>query len=68
MYISNDILQKWRGHLRGHLIVQTFAAHLTATKGALTILDSDNAPSAPIGALALACASVSVVHCSREIV
>ena len=45
-----------------------FAAHLAATEGAMAILDSNNAPRLPIGALGLACASVSVVYCPREIV
>ena len=65
------LLQKWRGPFRGDFIVQTFAAHLTAAEGAKKIPglhDPDIAIPVPIGALGLACASVSVIHCPREIV
>ena len=65
-YATDGILQKRRGHLRGHLVVQTFAAHLAATEGAMAILDSNNASRLPIRALGLACASVNVVYCNRE--
>ncbi|KAF8483697.1 hypothetical protein DFH94DRAFT_723573 [Russula ochroleuca] len=53
--------KKWRGHFRNPLVVKTFAAHLTATEGAKDIPglhDTDEETPAPIGALALACASV----------
>jgi hypothetical protein len=59
------------GLLRGFLIVQTFAAHLRATKGAQMILHGpDEGIHAAIGALGLASASVSVIvqYCPDEIV
>ena len=59
-------LQKWKGLFCGPLVVQTFAAHLSVTEGALNIPglhNPDKAWHAAIGGIGLACASVTVLIC-----
>ena len=54
--------QKWKGMLRGPLVIQTFAAHYTAVSGVLKVLgvEDPNSPlKKPTGGLGLAAAAVS---------
>ena len=57
--------QKWKGMLRGPLVIQTFSAHYTAVIGAQKVLgvkDPNSPLKKPIGGLSLATAAISDIY------
>ncbi len=67
---SANTFQKWKGLFRSPFVLQTLAAHLATIDGSVKVpgLHDDNKPiPAMIGALGLAAASVSTVHCAVDL-
>jgi hypothetical protein len=67
-HMSNDV-QKWKGLFHSPLVVQTFAAHLTATEGAQKVSSLHNPPQltpTAISGLGLAAVSMSIIYCPHQ--
>jgi hypothetical protein len=64
--MSYYYLQEYRGLFRGPLVLEVFAAHISAVESAIVVqglYDHGNPTPSMIGGLALAAASVRDSHC-----
>ena len=62
---TRGAFQKWKGMLRGPLVIQTFSAHYTAVIGVQKVLgvEDPNSPlKKPIGGLSLAATTISNIY------
>ena len=62
---THGAFQKWKGMLRGPLVIQTFSAHYIAVIGVQKVLgvEDPNSPlKKPIGGLGLAAAAISDIY------
>ena len=66
---SNNTFQKWKGLFHSPFVLQTLAAHLATIDSSVKVpgLHDDNKPTpGMVGALGLAAALVSTVHCAVD--